>query len=142
VKIVVRKERGKDDERPQDLDKVEADEDGESSSPTSHVSAFYPPNLPPLTIYSQVDQCAHSAEVVLSHLQENLGPCEEADTEFTKELAKMVTDTSSESRKVDKKTALAMWEMVVLPPAVMLKDAGARGDSEEAGVAGSRMEIL
>jgi hypothetical protein len=31
---------------------------------------------------------------------------EEADAEFTTELAKMVTDTSSESRKVDKNTSV------------------------------------
>jgi Up-frameshift suppressor 2. len=49
-------------------------------------------------------------------LQENLGPSEEAEAEFAKELAKMVTDTSAESRKVDKKTALALWDSAVLPP--------------------------
>ncbi|KAF9012414.1 transcription factor [Cyathus striatus] len=47
--------------------------------------------------------------------QENLGPSEEAEAEFAKELAKMVTDTSAESRKVDKKTALALWDSAVLP---------------------------
>jgi regulator of nonsense transcripts 2 len=45
----------------------------------------------------------------------------------------MVTDTSSESRKVDKKTALAMWESTVLPPAVMLKGKRNAGAGEEAG---------
>ncbi|KAG7440017.1 ARM repeat-containing protein [Guyanagaster necrorhizus] len=57
-------------------------------------------------------------EVVLSgsaSLQENLGPSEEADAEFARELAKMVMDSSSESRKVDKKTALALWDSSVLP---------------------------
>jgi hypothetical protein len=33
----------------------------------------------------------------------------------------MVTDTSAESRKVDKKTALALWESAVLPPTVRKK---------------------
>jgi regulator of nonsense transcripts 2 len=28
----------------------------------------------------------------------------------------MVTDSSTESRKVDKKTALALWDSAVLPP--------------------------
>jgi len=28
----------------------------------------------------------------------------------------MVTDTSAESRKVDKKTALALWDSAVIPP--------------------------
>ncbi|KAG6886162.1 hypothetical protein C0993_000680 [Termitomyces sp. T159_Od127] len=57
-------------------------------------------------------------EVVLSasnSLQDNLGPSEEAEAEFAKELAKMVTDTSGDSRKVDKKTALALWDSSVLP---------------------------
>lgn len=49
-------------------------------------------------------------------LQESLGPSDEAEAEFAKELAKMVTDTSAESRKVDKKTALALWDSAVLPP--------------------------
>ncbi|KAF6760250.1 transcription factor [Ephemerocybe angulata] len=47
--------------------------------------------------------------------QENLGPSDEAEAEFAKELAKMVTDTSAESRKVDKKTALALWDSAVIP---------------------------
>ncbi|KAM6502194.1 ARM repeat-containing protein [Amanita muscaria] len=54
--------------------------------------------------------------VVLSasnSLQENFGPSEEEDAEFVKELAKLVTDT--ESRKVDKKTALALWDSAILP---------------------------
>lgn len=54
-------------------------------------------------------------------LQENLGPSEEAEAEFAKELAKMVTDTSAESRKVDKKTALALWDSAVIPPNVRKK---------------------
>ncbi|KAG5725663.1 Nonsense-mediated mRNA decay protein 2, partial [Termitomyces sp. T112] len=63
-------------------------------------------------------------EVVLSasnSLQDNLGPSEEAEAEFAKELAKMVTDTSGDSRKVDKKTALALWDSSVLPPPVRKK---------------------
>ncbi|KAG6879667.1 hypothetical protein C0992_013203 [Termitomyces sp. T32_za158] len=63
-------------------------------------------------------------EVVLSasnSMQDNLGPSEEAEAEFAKELAKMVTDTSGDSRKVDKKTALALWDSSVLPPTVRRK---------------------
>jgi regulator of nonsense transcripts 2 len=52
-----------------------------------------------------------------------LGPSEEAEAEFAKELAKMVTDSSTESRKVDKKTALAMWDSAVLPPGTRKKRA-------------------
>ncbi|KAG6842175.1 hypothetical protein C0991_001668 [Blastosporella zonata] len=63
-------------------------------------------------------------EVVLSasnNLQDNFGPSEEADAEFAKELAKMVTDTSGDSRKVDKRTALALWDSAVLPPTARKK---------------------
>lgn len=56
-------------------------------------------------------------------MQENLGPSEEAEAEFVKELAKMVTDTSTESRKVDKKTALALWDSAVIPPNIRKKKA-------------------
>ncbi|OBZ67192.1 Regulator of nonsense transcripts UPF2 [Grifola frondosa] len=70
---------------------------------------------------SPVDERAPSPEaVVLKSAQENTGPSEDDDAEFAKELAKMVTDTSSESRKVDKKTALALWDST-LPPSVMRK---------------------
>lgn len=65
-------------------------------------------------------------EVVLStsnSRQEHLGPSEEEDVEFAKELAKMVTDASAESRKVDKKTALALALSNTLPPVVRKKRA-------------------
>lgn len=74
-------------------------------------------------------------DVILSasnSLQEHLGPSEEAEAEFAKELAKMVTDTSAESRKVDKKTALALWESAVLPPTVRKKRVDERDDDSEA----------
>lgn len=41
----------------------------------------------------------------------------------------MVTDTSAESRKVDKKTALALWESAV-PPPVMRKKRNDENDEE------------
>ncbi|KAF5380407.1 hypothetical protein D9615_004497 [Tricholomella constricta] len=65
-------------------------------------------------------------EVVLStsnSLQDSLGPSEEADAEFARELAKMVTDNSAESRKVDKRTALALWDSAVIPPNIRKKKA-------------------
>ncbi|KAF5321012.1 hypothetical protein D9619_001892 [Psilocybe cf. subviscida] len=73
-------------------------------------------------------------EVVLSASnshQENLGPSEEADADFAKELAKLVTDTSAESRKVDKKTALALWDSAVLPPTIRKKRAEDKEGEEE-----------
>jgi regulator of nonsense transcripts 2 len=42
--------------------------------------------------------------LVIASSQEILGPDEEEDAEFTKELAKLVTDTSAESPKVDRRT--------------------------------------
>ena len=74
-------------------------------------------------------------EVVLSasnSLQDNLGPSEEADAEFAKELAKLVTDTSAESRKVDKKTALALWDSAV-PTNVRKRRADGKEEEEEEG---------
>lgn len=50
-----------------------------------------------------------------------MGPSEEADADFAKELAKMVTDSSAESRKVDRRTAQALWESAVLPPGTRKK---------------------
>ncbi|KAJ3509600.1 hypothetical protein NMY22_g16238 [Coprinellus aureogranulatus] len=66
--------------------------------------------------------------VASNSAQEYLGPSEEAEADFMKELAKMVTDTSAESRKVDKKTALALWESAVIPPTARKK----RVDEDEA----------
>ncbi|TFY71699.1 hypothetical protein EVG20_g1301 [Dentipellis fragilis] len=59
--------------------------------------------------------------VVVMSAQENLGPSEEADAEFAKELAKLVIDSSAESRKVDRRTAQTLWESAVLPPAARRK---------------------
>ena len=68
-------------------------------------------------------------------LQEHLGPSEEAEAEFAKELAKLVTDTSAESRKVDKKTALALWDSAVLPPNIRKKRADEKEDEPEENTA-------
>ncbi|KAJ6587022.1 transcription factor [Mycena vulgaris] len=99
-------ESGDEDERHQETERDD-DEDEESQE-------------------SPVDERAPSPDelVVLSasnSLQDNLGPSEEAEAEFAKELAKMVTDNSAESRKVDKKTALALWDAAVLPPGTRKK---------------------
>lgn len=53
-----------------------------------------------------------------------MGPSAEADAEFEKELAKMMTGTSAESRRVDRKTALARWETTALPTSIKKKRAG------------------
>ncbi|KAI0743348.1 ARM repeat-containing protein [Daedaleopsis nitida] len=72
---------------------------------------------------SPIDERAPSPEAVLlrsSSTSETLGPTDEDDADFAKELAKLVTDTSGDARKVDKKTALALWE-TTLPPPVLRK---------------------
>lgn len=71
-------------------------------------------------------------EIVVTSSQENLGPSEEEESEFAKELAKMVVDTSTESRKVDRRTAQALWESAVLPQNLKKKKVGVAG-----GVAGA-----
>ena len=43
----------------------------------------------------------------------------------------MVTDTSAESRKVDKKTALALWESAILPPTIRKKRVDEKDDDSE-----------
>ncbi|KAI1791335.1 transcription factor [Ganoderma leucocontextum] len=85
---------------------------------------------------SPIDERAPSPEAVLlksSSTLEHLGPTEEDDAEFAKELAKLVTDTSAESRKVDKKTALALWD-TALPPPVVRKKRNEDVDYDDAGV--------
>ncbi|KAJ7783281.1 transcription factor [Mycena metata] len=99
-------ESGDEDERHQE---TERDEDEDEEAPESPVKERAP---------------SPDELVVLSasnSLQDNLGPSEEAEAEFAKELAKMVTDSSAESRKVDKKTALALWDAAVLPPGTRKK---------------------
>ncbi|CAK5281737.1 unnamed protein product [Mycena citricolor] len=96
-----------DEERRQDTDKDDDDDDGQSSP---------------------IDERAPSPDqpVVLSasnSLQENMGPSTDAIADFDKELAKMVTDNSSEARKVDKKTALALWDAAVIPSGARKKRA-------------------
>ncbi|KAF9263251.1 ARM repeat-containing protein [Marasmius fiardii PR-910] len=93
-------ERREDDEREEEEDEEVEDQDSEIIDDR--------PNSP-------------EERIVLSSGQENVGPSEEADAEFAKELAKLVTDTSNESRKVDKKTALALWDSAILPPAARRK---------------------
>ena len=52
---------------------------------------------------------------------ENLGPTEDEENEFAKELAKMVTESSAEARKVDKRTAQALWDSAVMPSGLRRK---------------------
>jgi len=67
--------------------------------------------------------------------QEILGPNEEEDAEFAKELAKLVTDTSAESRKVDRRTAQTLWESAVLPPGMRKRHEDGEGSTENANPA-------
>ncbi|KAI0666624.1 ARM repeat-containing protein [Trametes maxima] len=89
---------------------------------------------------SPIDERAPSPEaVLLKSNQEFVGPTEEDDADFAKELAKLVTDTSAESRKIDKKTALALWD-TALPPPVVRKKRNEEFDEDGEGVAGEASE--
>jgi len=57
--------------------------------------------------------------VVVLSAQENLGPSEEAEADFAKELAKIITESSAESRKIDKKHT--WWDTAVLAPGARKK---------------------
>lgn len=82
-------------------------------------------------------------EIVVTSSQENFGPSEEEESEFAKELAKMVVDTSTESRKVDRRTAQALWENVALPQNLKKKRAGAGiGAEEETGNEAEETEVI
>ena len=87
-----------------------------------------------------MDERAPSPEAVLLRgSQENSGPSAEDEADFEKELAKMFTDTQ-DTRKVDKKTALSLWESTVPPPMVRKKrgeetdDGTESASAEDAGV--------
>lgn len=68
---------------------------------------------------------------MLLNSPENVGPSAEDESDFAKELAKMVTDSSAEARKVDKRTAQALWESAVLPTGLRKKILD-NGDEDEA----------
>lgn len=73
--------------------------------------------------------------------QEYVGPSEEADAEFAKELAKIITDSSTESRKIDKKTA--WWDSAVLAPGSRKKRADdTDGDADGEGNAANGESVM
>ena len=83
-------------------------------------------------LFSQAEDRAPSPDpVVVLSAQEYLGPSEEADAEFAKELAKIITDSSAESRKIDKKAA--WWDSAVLAPGSRKK----RADDNEGDADGN-----
>jgi regulator of nonsense transcripts 2 len=109
-------ESDEDGERPMQLADDASDDDGPGDSPTEETRRGPSPE---------------PAFVVRA--QESLGPSEEAEAEFARELAKMVTDTSAEARKVDRRTAQALWEM---PAVVRPKRRGGEEDGEGGGEQG------
>lgn len=119
-------ERGREDE--EDME--------ETGSPVSQRPKS---PLPPANErFHQIDERAPSPEtVLLKGSQENMGPSPEAEAEFEKELAKMMTEVSAESRRVDRRTALALWESVTLPTGLKKKRVD---DLEEDGDASASTE--
>ncbi|KAI9453157.1 ARM repeat-containing protein [Lactarius psammicola] len=89
------------------------------------------------TVDSPIDERGPSPEpaLVVTSSQEILGPNEEEDAEFAKELAKLVTDTSAESRRVDRRTAQTLWESAVLPPGMRKRHEDVEGSTENANPA-------
>jgi len=101
----------------------EREDEEDTEEPGSPVGQWLITSLPLVNVhFPQVDERAPSPEtVLLKGAQENMGPSAEADADFEKELAKMMTDTSAESRRVDRKTALALWESAALPTGLKKK---------------------
>jgi regulator of nonsense transcripts 2 len=137
---------GEDSEDEAERPAQEEDDEADGSAPESPVSSGDTMSAPFIAddlFYFQDKERAPSPDpVVVLSAQENLGPSEEADAEFAKELAKMVTDSSTESRKVDKKTALALWDSAVLPPGARkrrLDDSEADGDPDSNNVEARNM---
>lgn len=95
-------------------DEEDEDNGGTVNSPVGHSHSIRIQLHFPL----QFDERGTSPEpqLVVTSSQEVLGPNEDEDAEFAKELAKLVTDVSAESRKVDRRTAQTLWESAVLPP--------------------------
>ncbi|EPQ57610.1 ARM repeat-containing protein [Gloeophyllum trabeum ATCC 11539] len=102
-------ESGDEDDRPEQQEDDGDEEQGNPDSP--------------------VDDRAPSPETVLvgSISQEHVGPTEDEDAEFAKELAKMLVESSAESKKVDRRTAQALWDSSILPPGARRR----RGDEGE-----------
>lgn len=73
--------------------------------------------------------------------QEYLGPSEEADAEFAKELARIIMDSSAESRKIDKKAA--WWDSAVIAPGSRKKRGDDfDGDADGEGNAGNGESVM
>jgi regulator of nonsense transcripts 2 len=84
----------------------------------------------------QFDERGPSPEppLIVTSSQETLGPSEEEDAEFAKDLAKLVTDVSTESRRVDRRTAQTLWESAVLPPGMRKRHEEGDGSPESANL--------
>jgi len=117
--LLVSEDSGEESDEDERRD-VDLDDDEESGAPESPTDVRAP----------SPDQ------VVVLSAQEDLGPSEDEENEFAKELSKMVTDASAESRKVDKKTALALWDSAVLPSGIHKRrvDDANDADSRDNGV--------
>jgi len=125
----------------QNVDIAEGDDSGEDSGDEDERREMEDEEDEETNLESPIEERAPSPDqVVVLSVQENMGPSEEAEVEFAKELAKMVTDSSAESRKVDKKTALALWESAVLPPGARKKRTDE--NEEECDTAGTNGHVM
>ena len=107
---------GEDDEADRGLsDDEEEDEHEEIESPTD-------------------ERPASPDTLVVFNSSERLGPSEEDEAEFEKELAKLVTETGTGIRKADKRNAQGLWDAAVVPTAMRKKkteDSDGEGDNDD-----------
>jgi regulator of nonsense transcripts 2 len=118
--------------------RAEEEDDDDEVTAGSPVRRTHQMPVMALTIPNhQVDERAPSPDsVIVLSMQDNVGPSEEEEADFAKELAKMVTDSSAESRKVDKKTALALWDSTVLPHGARKKHVDETDDNDTSAANG------
>ncbi len=73
--------------------------------------------------------------VLLNHdSSEHLGPTEEDEAEFEKELAKLITETTTTNRKIDKRSAQGQWDAAVVPTTIRKKktdESDGEGDNDD-----------
>ncbi|KAL4080360.1 armadillo-type protein [Scleroderma yunnanense] len=101
-------DESEEDDDDADVRSREEDEEEDEGSTAGHGS-------------TSDDRAPSPEPVVVLSAQESLGPSEDAEADFAKELAKIITESSAESRKIDKKNT--WWDTAVLAPGVRKKRA-------------------
>jgi len=71
--------------------------------------------------------------LVLLNTSERLGPTEEDEADFEKELAKLVTETATVSRKMDKRAIQGLWDSAAVPSVIRKKKTEESDDDGDGG---------